>query len=295
MNNKITVITNASWEDRFELGIKKIIDQKKPTEIISFYLESFSELTKNSRASIKKYCESHQIEYFEISLENSSIYWKKIQAFFSSRSYDPKRIYLDITTMPREIIWILLAFLTDIFSNIYYIYNEPQGYDEDWLCRNHSKPRLVFKLSGIYDLRKPTALITISGFDFERTKHIIRFFEPHRVRIGLQAGKQFLNMQRNYNLHKDKFSKHSDKELFDLNAYDKDHGFDEIEKQIIDLKDTSNIIISSLGPKLTAISIFKLHKKYPQIALAYIPSKEYNVNYSYGIKECHLGVINTVK
>ena len=43
--------------------------------------------------------------------------------------------------------------------------------------------------------------------------------------------------------------------------------------------------MSSLGPKPSAIALYRLKKKYPQTSLAYTPSNEFNRDYSYGIGE----------
>lgn len=287
----ITVITNSSWEERHPLGIERIIRKISPSKILSFYLESFSAMTFKNRQHVANNCKKGGIEYEEISLINRAQYWKKIQSSLNDECQKTDQIYIDISTMPREIIWIIFSFLGNKINAINYVYNEPLEYNDDWLCRNHSKPRLVFKLSGIYDLTKPTSLISLSGYDIERVKHIIQFFEPQFIKIGIQIGNQFQNKQRNYDLHKNMSMNSLDIETFEMDAYGNDHGGRVIEEKIQELVTKSNIIICSLGPKLSAISLFRLHQKYPQIALSYIPSKEYNPSYSIGIKGFHEGVV----
>ena len=43
------------------------------------------------------------------------------------------------------------------------------------------------------------------------------------------------------------------------------------------------MIMSSLGPKPSAVALYKVCRKIPQVALVYAPSKEFNKEYSYGI------------
>ena len=45
--------------------------------------------------------------------------------------------------------------------------------------------------------------------------------------------------------------------------------------------------VSSLGPKLSAISVYKTFLKHPEIALTYIPCREYNENYCEGIGDSY--------
>jgi len=47
--------------------------------------------------------------------------------------------------------------------------------------------------------------------------------------------------------------------------------------------------MASLGPKLSAVALYRLHKKYPQTGLVYAPAKEFNPQYSYGITESIIG------
>jgi hypothetical protein len=46
-------------------------------------------------------------------------------------------------------------------------------------------------------------------------------------------------------------------------------------------------VVSSLGPKLSAISVYKTFLKHPEIALTYIPCREYNENYCEGIGDSY--------
>ena len=54
-------------------------------------------------------------------------------------------------------------------------------------------------------------------------------------------------------------------------------------------------VMSSLGPKLTSVALYQIHRQYPQIALVYAPSGEYNPNYSKGIGDTITGVAMTDK
>jgi hypothetical protein len=122
---------------------------------------------------------------------------------------------------------------------------------------------------------------------------MIRFFEPQYTFLGLQGGDQLSNQELNVSKYKNEFEKRERTiELFDIDSYESDHGFDAIKRILSTNIDNSNIVMGSLGPKLSAISLYKLHKIYPQTSLAYAPSNEYNRRYSYGIGRVHEGCLD---
>ena len=49
--------------------------------------------------------------------------------------------------------------------------------------------------------------------------------------------------------------------------------------------------MSSLGPKLSAVALYQIHKLHPSTALAYAPSQEYNREYSTGLGETFYGQV----
>ncbi len=52
-----------------------------------------------------------------------------------------------------------------------------------------------------------------------------------------------------------------------------------------------NVIMSSLGPKLTAITLYKLHRENEARGLVYAPSNEFSLEYSSGIGPCFEGTL----
>ncbi|WP_157618596.1 hypothetical protein [Spirosoma spitsbergense] len=102
----------------------------------------------------------------------------------------------------------------------------------------------------------------------------------------MQIGNQYDNEKRN-NLqqHKDQCAGLTELEIFDIDSYLPDHGLPNILSVIARYSDKYNIICSSLGPKLSAISLYKAYGAFPNIALTYVPTKEYSFTYSKGIKK----------
>jgi hypothetical protein len=74
----------------------------------------------------------------------------------------------------------------------------------------------------------------------------------------------------------------SDITSMEIDFYGEDFGEDAINSVISSLSDY-NIIISSFGPKPSAIGVYKAYQKHKEVALCYVPCKEYNKDYCKGI------------
>jgi hypothetical protein len=70
---------------------------------------------------------------------------------------------------------------------------------------------------------------------------------------------------------------------FDVDAYGDDCGQAKIESVLGEYPTQTNVVMSTLGPKPSAVALYRIHKKWPQIALCYAPSREYNRTYSSGL------------
>ena len=169
-----------------------------------------------------------------------------------------------------------------------------KSYDPEWLSRDPSRPRLVYKLSGVATLGRPICLIITTGFDPDRTRHLMWYYEPRTTLLGVQSGNQFDNQKQNIERHKDALNEEYaefDVTEFPLDAYSEDHGESQLAHQIEQRYKTHNIVMTSLGPKLSAVALFRLHIKFPETALSYTPSHEFNRKYSTGISHSYSGVI----
>ena len=63
--------------------------------------------------------------------------------------------------------------------------------------RQPETPRLLFKHSGIIELGLPTYLIIITGYDPERTRQVLGYYEPQKVFLVIQTGNQLNNNIKN--------------------------------------------------------------------------------------------------
>lgn len=281
----MTLITVASWEDRFLLGARRLLSEERISHATIFYYEEFAKRTLSSRIAVKRLCVRKRVtlDLIPLKFENPVESWMKARNICIEKRKQIKHAFLDISTMPRDLIWSLLSFLRELKIKSTYVYNKPASYHSKWLSRDPGNPRLVYKLAGESQFGLKTTLLVITGFDLERTQQVINFFDPGETVLAIQTGPQFENLRMNVRRHREFFSGIPDITSFDIDAYTGDHGFAPILKVVERKIGKTNIVMASLGPKLSAIALFRVHMRHPEVGLTYTPSKDYNLKYSQGI------------
>lgn len=285
MDNDALFVTMASWEERFLLGSRKMLANLKPRRAIMYFAEEYEDWSQENRFQFEACCQEHRIvcESRRLSILSPASTWRKIKDDLTSQIVVSTEVTVDITTMPRDVIWTAFSFLHEMRCIVNYVYHRPGRYSTDWLSRDPDLPRLVYKLSGEGQFGRPTTLLIVTGFDVRRTEQLIRFFEPKVTLMGLQTGSQFANESMNAAIHSRLTREDGSMMRFNVDAYASDCGQKQIEDALADYHQNSNVVVSSLGPKPSAIALYRIYKKWPQIALCYAPSREYNLNYSSGL------------
>lgn len=228
----------------------------------------------------------YRLEGVDFSSQSSC--WKTIKNYFDSQKIG-KNVLVDITTMPREIIWYIFLLLKQKKATVQYLYHKPDKYG-DWLTEDTDVPRFPLKLSGLSDISKETFLIIVTGYDYARAEQICNYFEPDLVCFAIQSGKQFNNTTLNLEAHKS-LIKELDALTIDIDCYGGDCGESQLSKIIEEYIPSHNLILASLGPKQSAVALFRLAMQYPEIALCYAPSKKINMQYSFGCGESFRGPV----
>jgi hypothetical protein len=105
----------------------------------------------------------------------------------------------------------------------------------------------------------------------------------------VQIGDQFENTKKNSKLHLDWVRGRSDTRLthIEVDAYSDDHGYSVVLGAIEELAAACNVVLGSLGPKPGSLAMFRAKMEKPDCALVYVPSRQYNRDYSVGISDKH--------
>jgi len=289
------LVTLLSWEDRYILGLEKNIQEYKPSKVLLFWYNTKSTF-EWKKENFKKTRELLADILIEIEIDGTKPYenWFSFKDIFTKYCLN-KNILVDITTMTREAIWLSLYNCKINFCRTSYIYYKPGLYSDDWISRDPDKPRLLYKMSGIAKLGAPTLLLVTAGYDPQRLDSLIYKFEPKHTMLFFHDGtdpRNRKNLTECEGLFKTKYNIES---VFEYHAYDVDASYNLITEKLrlmeseskLPYLDCCNIILNSLGAKTSAITLFKIWLKYPQVALSYIPSKEYNRDYSSGIGQAY--------
>jgi hypothetical protein len=292
MTNMPTFITFASWEDRFAEGSQRILQEHTPQKVLMYFFDTYAGMSRENREKVFELCKVSQVKLLEYELQviDPATSWKTLRDTVLENVPEKSEIIVDFSTMPREVIWTVFWLLDLRQATIHYVYHRPQDYG-DWLSRDPQRPRLVYKMSGLSKLGARTALIVLPGYDLDRVEQLISFFEPAVTLLGLQEQTWDEKSTERTKRHVERFASDSTVTKFSVNAFAEDCGQAVVEAQVKPYLDTHNVIMSSLGPKLSAVSLYRLHRRYPETGLAYAPSREFNREYSIGIGEAIKGTI----
>ena len=283
------LITFASWEDRFKLGFDRDLKNGGFQKALVYYFVSYQEWTQKNRDAVKKVCEGKEIEYVSqcLDVNNPAENWRTVLESVEGAIKDRQGVLVDISTMPREIIWYVLWQIEQSSIAGRYVYYSPKDYGNDWLSRNPQSPRLVYKLSGLASPSAKTALLVTVGFDIQRVKRLVNWYEPAKLLVGIQSASPFernnTTMPDYRNTLEKEYKKECDCETFELDAFAKDQAMGAIQEKLEQLDSSYNVIMSCLGPKLTAITLYRLQRENEKRGLVYAPSNEFSHEYSRGI------------
>lgn len=285
------LITVLSWEDRFLFGLKKNLIEYSPSKIIIFkYNNPLTEEWKADNLSMTKKLLGDKLIIVEIQVSKPEENWFIFLKTFSENCKE-QHVLLDSTTMTREALWLSLYNCKINKCKTNYVYYTPEKYSGDWISRDPGKPRLLYKMSGNAKLGAPTLLLVTCGYDIERLDSLVHYFEPQQTMIFFPNGINQRNIETAQECKKLLVSKYNIDCFYNYDPYDTKLSYSLILEKLNSKNngdtesylESHNIIFNSLGAKISAITLFKIWLEYPQVALSYIPSKEYNREYSTGI------------
>ena len=285
-----TIVSVASWEPRFLFGIARLLRRYSTRRLLLFFMSEYQHRTADARdrtEQLIRQVPGTEFEEQRIHFGMPEQTWRTLESRLGPPAQVGKTVLVDLTTMPREIIWSVLFWLETSGAELHYVYHQPASYAGDWLARDPNHPRFVFKLAGTLEIDRPTALVAVTGFDENRCRQAIEFYEPIRVLLAAQRGVQFNNDERN--VGRSFVADGVSIDRLEIDAYSQDHGYGALRKRVELLTKNHNVILCSFGPKLSAIALYRIQREFPQTALAYIGCKEYNSNYSSGIEESLVG------
>lgn len=277
------IVTVASWEPRFLLGLKQTLRECSAKRVVAYFVGEYSDRTEEARRELQDIERESEIDLQEeeIHFGRPAETWSTLERSLGPGAKFEGAVLLDLTTMPREIIWSTLFWLEAGRVDTHYVYGRPEAYADGWLAKDPDNPRLVYKLAGTLEVGRATALVAVTGFDERRCRQAIEFYEPARVLLAAQTGRQYRNDARNIGPEFEAGG--MPVEHMEVDAFGSDHGYAALRPRVAELARDHNVILCSFGPKPSAIALFILQREFAHCALAYIGCKDYNLNYSKGL------------
>lgn len=289
-------ITTASWEPRFLEGAQAVLDENAFSFVVCFWFEEFAERTLAARNAFQTMVTKRGARYLPVALRlfsqeldpgvpampSHAASWRTIYRTFRRVIPESSRFVLDISTMPREALWIILDLLTEAKMDGDIIYHQAKAHGE-WCACEPERPHIVPKLGGEPSLDGVTKLLIISGYDEDRSEQFISSFEPEETIILFQEGDDNDPEQSNKRHRLRLGSRRESIQMGKIDCYVDDWGFARAREATDAFSPNTNIIMASLGPKTSAVALYRLHRQFAQSSLVYAPCREYNQEYSSGI------------
>lgn len=276
-------ISCISWEDRFIKSFYSDYETYKFHKAILFYFkdERFFELSQSNLDLVIAFANEKNIniELCEMVFHNQvEIFQKADEAL---RQSSQQSNYLNITTMPRHLLYIVLNILykhNNIFDIFYYV---PEKYGNE-IAKNPEVPQLLLKHSGIFESDKETLLIISAGLDKERIFQLYYYFEPKKT-IIIEEKEGYANI-----VEEDRINFREGLEELNCDFYIRD-SFTEnnitsfLQNNLAEEIEQYNTLLCSIGPKIASLEFFKYNLKNPKCGIVFALSKEYSKDYSFGL------------
>jgi hypothetical protein len=194
------------------------------------------------------------------------------------------KIIIDITSFPKSTLFMLLKELIESDCSGYLFYIEPIDYELPISFGVKDVRTLPF-FGDNYDTKKQKLLIEILGYEGLRAFAIWETFDPHKTiaLIGIQADGN--EERKNICIRENEIL------LSRPNVEQKIICFTDIKDNSILLEQIYtdngskfNIIVSSLGTKISTIPLFYFANRHKNVFVAFSRAEEYTEHYSYGCK-----------
>ena len=210
------------------------------------------------------------------------------QVFDGLFENQPKRVVMDITTFTREALLMLLLFLhrnmrsQDSLELLYVPamdYSVGEEGSRKWLSKGISEVRSVLGFPGEMKPSRPTHMIVMAGFEFERAVEMVNICEPSFVSIGFgdrtedaTAYHQDLNEEVVERLSR----AFGEVDSFTFRAYDIGGSRIDLANQIRRHADC-NVVVAPMHTKISTVGAALLAIDDDRVQLCYAPAKIYNV------------------
>lgn len=279
------LVTVASWEERFILSCNATLAELDCESICVFYFDTFAERTRENRELMGRAGgDAWATDFVKLDWHDPASTWLVVVDVIEDLVGRAEELVMDLSTMPREIVWYVLWAAEKRGTPVECRYGSPAYYGGDWVSRDPLPPRMAFKLSGVAEPSRATALVITVGYDLARVQRLVTWCEPNKLVVGLQEGDRFKQNEEAMEAARTKLQPHRPV-YFPVDAFGDDFGEAAIAKQVKRLLDSHNVVLGSMGPRSGALALYRIQRRFQQTALVCAPAGQYNEDYSKGMGE----------
>jgi hypothetical protein len=275
------LITVASWEERFVLGLEQSLSKESFSNVMCLASLRYSEQTATHRKEARQHAIDIGVAFTELLFDfedQVKCYHQMVSLAQDECLVTADRIVLDVSTAPRTLVWMLLGALAPANREVVIRYSQAGKYGA-WQTTEEGEPRLIINRSGIMYPDKPTCLIMLCGPEISRAEKMFNRFEPRKTLILRDPRAADYGEVKRLPVE---YSSAVDDIVFDNTDISKSN-----LKQLVGLVqpqiETYNVVTASLGPKMGAILLFELSEQYEQVGLSYVISGKHNLSATSGI------------
>lgn len=275
------LITVASWEERFALGLKRSLSKETFANVMCLASVRYAGETATHREKARQHAVDSGVAFTELSFDfedQVECYQQMVSLAQDERLVTSDRIVLDVSTAPRTLVWMLLGTLAPANREVVIRYSQAGEYGT-WQTTEEGEPRLIINRSGIMYPDKPTCLVMLCGPEISRAEKMFNRFEPRKTLILRDPRAADYGEIRKLPIEYGSAVEEIEFDNTDVSKANLARLADLVAPQI----ETYNVVAASLGPKMGAILLFELTEQYEQVGLSYVISGQHNLSSTSGI------------
>ncbi len=284
-------ISSVSFEDRCRALPESLAPAQESDCFVLFDFDGYEDVAPYifNRFEMKKAIKARGYE--QVSIE-ANIYCplealKKLKAFLLVAG--PSEIIFDVSTFPRNFLFGIAHFLSNLGVQTRILYYRPLTYG-DQLSRGVRSIQAVPGFDGNVNPNGEVTVIFVLGYEGYKAVHAWEQIGPNRAVVLLgdpPFEREFLATSRQHN---EEFLRqvegHEEHPLHTFDPFKARRQLDRIYAGLLEESPEASVIICALGTKLQSLAVLSFVLNNPKVAIAYVSSEAYYCeDYSKGFQE----------
>ena len=183
------------------LGLKRTLRECSARRILAYFIGEYGDRTEEAKHALRMMLKEHP----EVALKEQTITfgapgtaWRMLEKDLGPTAGIGEAVLVDLTTMPREIIWSALFWLEAGAVSVHYVYNRPKTVRHGLARQRPEQSQVSVQACGHAGGWPANSAGGSYGNSTRRdVGRLLSFNEPARVLLAVQSGQQYENNVRN--------------------------------------------------------------------------------------------------